>query len=197
MRLRVCASVNAIHGLFYLTYHWGSDRLKACHPWMHLLPAVSFALPRAVFYPRGRKIHPQPLGWINQPTNQQKPEIHMKSMKLTLVLASAAIVMPLAVTRVRVDLVCPVWHVFERWLRILLRRMGQHGFGVLQSEQRDLLERGQLGAHRRRRQGLSQHRAETTSAKPSAPTPPQAATTGARPAVRIGTPRLTAGCRPK
>src|ERR1700690_4600196 len=32
----------------------------------------------------------------NQPTNQQKPEIHMKSIKLTLALASAAIAMPLA-----------------------------------------------------------------------------------------------------
>ena len=65
---------------------------------MHLLPAVSFAPTGQSFTHEVAKAIPSLLG-MDKPTNQpkKKPEIHMKSMKVTLMLAVAALVMPLAV----------------------------------------------------------------------------------------------------
>ena len=54
----------------------------------------------------------------------------MESCKTKLILAGvmAAAVLPWPGPGLCMEFLRPVWHLFQRRLRILLRRMGQHGF---------------------------------------------------------------------
>ena len=146
-----------------------------------------------------------PRGHIQQTTptclgmeENEKPEKYMKSIKLTLALALALAAMPLA-SHAYVWSSCAQYGTYSSGgYEFYCDEWGSTASECLQCQQCHFMECGQFGAHRRRRQRLSQHLPETTLARPvSSLHRHRAVGAGALPAARIGTPRLIAGFPPK